>query len=114
MNKTKTYFTILIASVAVAAAGYVMNIGQIKSFVSLCLSYAGNNILATSAAVCTFIFLGSKNYWFVLLGCAVAAALLLQFMTGGHGAGITAALARVTTFLSIAFLMNLIKLVINK
>lgn len=114
MNKTKTYFTVLIAAVIIVAAGYIMNIGQIKSFVSLCLNCAGNNILATSAAVCAFIFLGNKNYWFVLSGCAVVAALLLQFVINGHGAGITVTLAQITTFLSIAFLMNLIKLVINK
>lgn len=114
MSKTKTYFAILIAAVAIVAVGYIMNIGQIKSFVSLCLGYAGNNILATSAAVCAFIFLGNKNYWFVLLGCAVVVALFLQFVVNGHGAGITATLAQVTTFLSIAFLMNLVKLVVNK
>lgn len=114
MSKTKTYFSILIAVVAIVAVGYIMNIGQITSFMNLCLKYAGNNIIAVSSAVCAFIFLGNKNYWFILLGCAIAAALLLQFVVNGHGAGLTATLAQVTTFLGIAFLMNLIKLVVNK
>lgn len=114
MSKTKTYFGILIAVVSIIAVGYILNIGQITSFTNLCLKYAGNNVIAVSAAVCAFIFLGCKNYWFVLAGSAVVAALLLQFVVNGHGAGLTASLAQITAFLGIAFLMNLIKLVVNK
>ena len=114
MSKTKSYFTILIAAILIIAAGYIMNIGTIKHFTGLCLSFAGNNVLAVSAAVCAFIFLGNKNYWFVIAGCAIAAALIIQFVIVGHGAGLVTILARIVTFMAIVFLMNLIKLIINK
>ncbi len=114
MNKTKTYFAILIIAVAIIAIAYVFNIGQIKSFVSMCLNYAGNNILTTTAAICTFIFIGNKNYWLILLGCALIISLIVQVVISGHGAGVINTLAQMTTFMSIAFLMNLIKLIINK
>ena len=77
MSKTKSYFTILAIAVIIIAAGYIMNIAAIKSFTSQYLTFAGQNILSVSAAVCAFIFLGSKNYWLIILGCAIAAAFII-------------------------------------
>lgn len=114
MTKTRTYFTILIIAVAIIAAGYIVNIHAIKHFTDLCLGHAGNNILAVSAAVCAFIFLGNKNYWLINLGCSAAIALLLQFIIKGNGFSILIFATQIVTFLSIIFLMNLIKLVVNK
>ncbi|MBQ7285090.1 MAG: hypothetical protein IJW72_02420 [Alphaproteobacteria bacterium] len=114
MNKTKSYFTILIAVTAVIAVGYIFNIANIIYFTKQCLNYAGNNVIATSAAVCAFIFLGNKSYWLILSGCAAATSLLFQFVINGHGAGLITTLAQMATFLSLAFLMNLVKLIINK
>lgn len=114
MSKTKTYFTILAAAVIVIAIGYIMQIGTIKSFTAQCLAFAGQNILSVSAAVCAFIFLGNKNYWLIIAACAVAAAIIIQFVIVGHGAGIITLAARAVTFMSIVFLMNFVKLLINK
>ncbi len=114
MSKTKSYFTILAAAVIIIAAGYIMNISSVKSFTAQCLSYAGQNMLSVSAAVCAFIFLGNKNYWLIMFGCAVVAALIIQFVIVGHGAGIITLAARAVTFLAIVFLMNFIKLIINR
>ncbi len=114
MSKTKTYFTILAAAVIIIAAGYIMNIGTIKSFTAQCLSFAGQNVLSVSAAVCAFIFLGNKNYWLIIAACAVAAAIIIQFVIIGHGAGTITLAARAVTFMAIVFLMNFVKLLINK
>ncbi len=114
MTKTKSYFTILTAALIIVAAGYIFNIAAVKHFVGLCFNFAGSNILAVSAAVCAFIFLGNKNYWLIIAGCAVAAAIIIQFVVLGHGAGLITFAARAVTFMAIVFLMNLIKLIINK
>lgn len=114
MSKTKSYFTILAIVAIIIAAGYIMNIGAIKSFTAQCLAFAGQNVLSVSAAVCAFIFLGNKNYWLIMLGCALVAALIIQFVIVGHGAGALIIAARVVTFLAIVFLMNFVKLLVNK
>lgn len=113
MSKTRYYFTILIIAVAVAAAGYILNIAAIKSFVSVCLNSASNNILSVSAAVCTFIFLGNKNYWSLLTVCAILASLAVQLLSSG-GVGLMTTLAQTICFLGIAFLMNLVRVIVNK
>ncbi len=114
MSKTKIYFTILAAIVIVVAIGYIMNINAITYFFNLCLGFAGQNILSVSAAVCAFVFLGNKNYWLIMFGCAVVASLLIQVVIVGQNAGIVVLAARTATFLAIVFLMNFVKLLINK
>lgn len=114
MSKTKSYFMILVVAVMVVAVGYIMNINAIKSFFNMCLSFAGQNVLSVSAAVCAFIFLGNKNYWLIMAGCAVAAALLIQVVIVGQSAGIIVLAARAVTFMAVVFLMNFVKLLINK
>ncbi len=114
MSKTKSYFSILAIAAIIIAAGYIMNISAIKSFTAQCLAFAGQNVLSVSAAVCAFIFLGNKNYWLIMLGCAIAAAFIIQFVIVGHGAGVLVIAACATTFLAIVFLMNFVKLLVNK
>ena len=114
MSKTKSYFTILIAALVVIAIGFIMNINMIKSFVVMCFNFAGNNIQSVTAAVCAFIFLGNKNYWLIMLGCAIITALVVQIVVMGQSAGILILAARTATFMAIVFLMNFAKLLINK
>ncbi len=114
MSKTKTYFLILAVVISVAAIGFIMNISAIKSFFNLCINFAGQNVLSVSAAICAFIFLGNKNYWLIMVGCAIITALLIQVVIIGQSAGIMILTARILTFLSIVFLMNFAKLLINK
>ena len=114
MSKTKTYVSILIAAIVIIAIGFIMNINVIKSFVMMCFNFAGNNIQSVTAAVCAFIFLGNKNYWLIMLGCAIVTALVVQVVVMGQSAGLLVLAARTVTFLAIVFLMNFVKLLINK
>ncbi len=114
MSKTKTYMTILVAAIAIIVIGFIMNINMIKSFVMMCFEFAGNNIQSVAAAICAFIFLGNKNYWLIMLGCAIITALAVQVVVMGQSAGILILTARVVTFMAIVFLMNFAKLLINK
>ena len=113
MSKKNQYFAILIASIAVASIGYIFDVKEIISFISLTLSSAQSDVLATTAAICAFLFLGHKNYWFIILGCAVIAALLLQFIVIGSGAGVLTISAKIVAFVAIVFLMNFVKLFVK-
>ena len=114
MSKTKTYIYILALAMVVIAVGYILNISPIKSFTALCLQFAQHNISSIAAAICAFIFLGNKNYWFIMAGCAVITALVVQLVIVGHNAEILTWAARIVTFMAIVFVMNFVRLVINR
>lgn len=114
MSKTKTYLYISALVLVIIACGYILNIAAIKSFCTLCLTYAKENTTAVTAAACTFIFLGNRGYWFVILGCAALTALIIQFAIVGHNASLIVWAARIVTFMGIAFIMNFVRLLIHK
>lgn len=114
MSKTKSYLFILAAALIAVAIGYALNIHFIKSVCSHTLSFAQNNAVSVTAAVCAFLFYGSKNYWLIIAGCAVAASLIIQFVIIGHGAGLFTILVRAFAFVVIVYLMNLVKLIVNR
>jgi hypothetical protein len=114
MSKTKSYFSILITAITIITIGYIMEIGSITSFTNKCLNYARNNILSVSAAICAFIFLGNKNYWLIMLACAMVIALIIQFIIVDGSIGIIFLITKAVTFIAIVFLMNFVKLLINK
>ena len=113
MSKKNQYFAILIAVIAIAAIGYVFDIKEIISFINLVLSSAKGDILATAAAICAFLFLGHKNYWFIILACAVITALVIQYVIIGSGAGAILISAKIIAFVTIVFLMNFVKLFVK-
>lgn len=114
MSKTKTYlYTIAIAAVIIAL-GFIVPIAPVKSFCMMCFGFMQQNILIGAAAICAFVFLGNKNYWFIIIGCAIITALVIQFAIVGHNAGIMTWAARITAFLVIVYLMNFVRLLINK
>ena len=49
-----------------------------------------------------------------MAGCAIVAALLIQVVIVGQSAGIVVLAARAVTFMAVVFLMNFVKLLINK
>ena len=114
MSKTSTYLTILMAGLLAVAAGYILHIKIIQSLCAACLVYIQNPILPVTAAVCGFLFCGNKNYWLIIAGCAIVTAVVLQYLIVGHGTTMFLILSRMLTFLIVVFLMNLLKLLINR
>lgn len=114
MKKLKVYLLILAIALITIAAGYILNIGFIKSVCQSVLNNAGKSTLSVSAAVCTFLFYGTKNYWLILTGCAIAAALIIQLLIIGGSAGVFVIGVKALTFLVIAYVMNLVKLIVNE
>lgn len=114
MSKTKTYLYVMALALVVIACGYIMNITAIKSFCALCLKYLAQNTTSITAAVCAFIFLGNKNYWLIIAGCAIITALVIQFAIVGGNASITVWAARIVSFIAVVFVMNFVRLLVNK
>ncbi len=114
MKKLKLYLLILAIALIIIAAGYLMNIGMIKSICRHVITFADSQILSVTAAVCAFLFYGAKNYWLAILGCAIATALVIQFLIIGGGAELFVIAVRTLAFVVIVYLMNLVKVIFNE
>lgn len=114
MSKTKLYLLILAIAIITIAAGYILNIQIIKTVCASALVYAQKPALSVTAAVCAFLFVGNKNYWLIIAGCAIVTSLVIQYVVIGHGAAMFTVAVRACTFLAIVYLMNLVKLIFNE
>lgn len=114
MTKTQTYFIILAIAIITVGLGYFLHIKTIIGLCSACLTYMKNPILPVTAAACAFIFYGSKNYWLIMAGCAVITAMTMQFIIVGQGTTVFLLASRTLAFLTVVYLMNLVKLIINR
>lgn len=114
MGKIKSYLYVIAVISIVVISGYFMNIGEINTFFNMCLRFVQQNMLSVTAAVCAFVFLGNKNYWLIIAGCAVITAAIIHFFVIGHNVSGLAWCARIVSFVAIVFLMNFAKLLINK
>ena len=114
MSKTKIYLIILAITIIAIAAGYIMNIQIIKTICASAIAYAKKPALSVTAAVCAFLFLGNKNYWLIIAGCAIVTSLTIQYLVIGHGAALFTVAVRACTFIAIVYLMNLVKLIFNE
>lgn len=114
MSTMKSYLYIIAAAVIVIAAAFVVPIAPVKSFCLTCFGFMQQNVLIGAAAICAFIFLGNNHYWFIIAGCAIITALIIQFAIVGHNAAIITWVARVTAFMTIVFLMNFVRVFVNR
>ena len=114
MSKFNTYLFVIGAALVTIALGYIISIAAVKSVCAACLSYAQQNSIAVTAAVCAFLFSGRKNYVLLILSAAVIAALVVQFVIIGHSAGLFTLAMRTLAFLVIVYLMNFVKEIFNR
>ena len=111
MSKIKIYLLILAVAIIAVALGYMMHI---QSLCAASLTYMKNPVLPVTAAVCAFLFYGVKNYWLIIIGCAIVTAVVMQFVIVGHGTTIFLFTSRALAFLVVVYLMNLVKLIFNE
>lgn len=55
-----------------------------------------------------------QNYWLIIAGCGIAAALIIQFAVIGHGAGLYTIAVRALAFVTVVYLLNLVKVIFAK
>lgn len=114
MSRRQVYYYIFAAAVILLLAGFFMPIPAIKGLAHSTAAMMQNPLVFGPAAICAFIFMGNKNYWLINLGCALAASLIIQYLVIGHGAGLYTIMVRAFAFLIVVYILNLIKVFINK
>lgn len=110
--KKKTALYILAAAICIILAAFVFNIPTIKS-----ASIATFGMMKSPyviGAACAFIFINSKNYWLIITACALVTSLIIQYGIIGSGAGLYTILYRALAFITIVYLLNLVKAILNK
>lgn len=114
MRKKSTYLYFLAIIIAIIAVGFVMNVGEIKAVTHSVFAMAINPWVCATAAISAFIFTGNKNYWLFNTGCALITSIIIQFLIIGSGAGLYIIAVRALAFLTIVYLLNLIKIIFAK
>lgn len=113
MSKTKTYFYIIAAVLITIAIGYLLNIHFIKTACISIIAHIQGSALPAIAAICAFLFYGNRNYWLIITGCGIITAIVLPLINSIN-TSLYAIIYSCLAFMTIVFLMNLVKLLINK
>ena len=77
----KTCFMIFIAAVTIILVSYVIKFSPVTGAVSSVFAAMQNPYLAASAVVVSLLLAKQRYYWLLILGCAVLAAVLIQFLS---------------------------------
>ena len=109
--KKNTALYILAVVICLLLAAFVFHIPALKHLFHGMLQ---SPYILVSAAVCAFLFINVKNYWLIIAGCGVAAALIIQFAVIGHGAGLYTIAVRALAFVAVVYLLNLVKVIFAK
>ena len=114
MSKRQVYYYTFAAAIIILLVGFFMHITTITKLAHSTAAMMQNPLVFGPAAICAFIFMGNSNYWLINLGCALAASLIIQYFVIGHGAGLYTIMIRAFAFLVVVYILNLIKVFINK
>ncbi len=107
----KTYFLILAVAICVILAGYILNIPQIINFVDKTIRLMRNVWIAVPALIFTFVATG-KRYWLSLVICGLIDAVLVQWLVWHNSSiGIESTLMMAFAFLTIAYFINLVRVI---
>lgn len=108
----KTCFMIFVVSVIVIMAAYILRIGAVTTQVEQVLSAMRSPYIAGAAVVLALLLNKQKYYWFIMLGCAVLTAVLVQLFVVGGGLAVLALVYKTVAFLVYAYLVALIRFMI--
>lgn len=114
MKKRRNYIYIAIAIAAVFLAAIIFNIREIRDFYVATLAHMTSPIVIVAAALVGFVFLGKKNYWTVVVVSAIVVSVFVQLIMVGNGFVTTMIFARACAFIAIVYIMNFVKILLNK
>lgn len=112
--KKNTALYILAIIICLLLAAFVFHIPALKQLVHSIYSMIQSPYILISAAVCAFLFINTRNYWLIISGCGIVASLIIQFAIIGHGAGIYTLAVRALAFITVVYLLNLVKVIFTK
>lgn len=109
-----TALSILAIIICLAIAGFIFHIPTLKHLFNNLYAMLQNPYVLVSGAVCAFLFINTKNYWLIIAGCGILASLIIQFAIIGHGAGLYTLVVRALAFITVVYLLNLVKVIFTK
>ena len=112
--KKITALYILAVIICLLIAAFVFQIPALKQLFHSLYAMLQSPYILVSAAICAFLFINTKNYWLIIVGCGVVAALIIQFVVIGHGAGLYTIAIRSLAFVTVVYLLNLVKVIFTK
>lgn len=108
--KKNTALYILAVIICLFLAAFVFHVPALRHLFHNLYGMLQSPYILVSAAVCAFLFINTKNYWLIIAGCGIAAALIIQFAVIGHGAGLYTIAVRALAFVTVVYLLNLVRL----
>lgn len=112
--KKNTALYILAVIICLFLAAFVFHVPALRHLFHNLYGILQSPYILVSAAVCAFLFINTKNYWLIIAGCGIAAALIIQFAVIGHGAGLYTIAVRALAFVTVVYLLNLVKVIFAK
>ena len=114
MSKRQTYLFILAMGLLLILIGQFMRIGFINRLVANTLVWIENPMIFGPAAVCAFLFMNNGKYWMINTGIAIATSLIIQYFVIEASGSVYIILVRAFAFLVVIYLLNLIKVILDK
>lgn len=114
MDKKQTYLFIFAMAITIVFIGQFMNISFINRLTINTWTWMENPYIFVPAGICAFLFMNNKKYWGINTTVAVITSLVIQYIILGSSGTLYILFVRAFAFIVVVFLLNLIKVVLDK
>ena len=114
MSKKQTYLFLLAMGAIIIFIGKFMHFSNINMVVNNTWTWMQSPYIFIPAAICAFVFMSNKKYWLINTGIALIASLVVQYLVLNGGGTLFTILIRAFAYLVIVYLLNLIKIILDK
>ena len=114
MSKKQTYLFILAMGLILIFVGQFMHISYINRVTQNTWTWIQSPYIFAPAAVCAFIFMNNSKYWFINTVVAIVVSLIIQYVLIKGGFALYIILIRAFAFLVVVYLLNLVKVILDK
>ena len=114
MSKKQTYLFILAMGLILIFIGQFMHISYLNRVTNNTWTWMQSPYVFAPAAICAFIFMNNSKYWLINTAAALVASLVIQYLIVQGGGSLYIILIRAFAFLVIVYLLNLIKVILDK
>jgi len=114
MSKRQTYLFLLAMGLILLLIGRFMHVSYINHVASDTFAWIQNPMIFGPAAICAFVFINNKKYWMINTAAALIVSLIIQYVVVKTGGSLYVILIRSFAFLVVVYLLNLIKVILDK
>lgn len=105
----KTCFMIFIAATVIIMASFVAGFAPVTSEVSKVFAQMCGLYLTLAAVITSLLLSKQKHYWLIMLGIAVVASVLIQWLIVGGSIMTIALLYKIIAFIVYVYLVQLMR-----